>query len=36
MDLFIPGATAGPLKGDDRDFANPLRDPALGRSPTRA
>ena len=29
MDLAIPGDTAGPLKGDGRDFANPLRDPDL-------
>ena len=29
MDLFIPGASAGPLKGDDRGFADPLRDPDL-------
>ena len=29
MDLFIPGSSAGPLKGDDRDFADPLRDPDL-------
>ena len=36
MDLFIPDATAGPLKGDDRDFANPLRDPDLEPTPTRA
>ena len=31
MDLFIPGESAGPLKGDGRGFANPLRDPALER-----
>jgi len=24
MDLFIPGENAGPLKGDGRDFENPL------------
>lgn len=29
MDLFIPGASAGPLAGDDRGFADPLRDPDL-------
>ncbi len=35
MDLFIPGSSAGPLKGDDRDFANPLRDPDLGIQDSR-
>ena len=35
MDLFIPGASAGPLSGDDRGFANPLRDPALGITDSR-
>ena len=35
MDLFIPGDTAGPLKGDGRDFANPLRDPDLEDTDSR-
>lgn len=35
MDLFIPGASAGPLKGDDRGFADPLRDPDLTDSDSR-
>ena len=35
MDLFIPGSSAGPLKGDDRDFADPLRDPDLGVGDSR-
>jgi hypothetical protein len=35
MDLFIPGASAGPLKGDDRGFADPLRDPDLTDSGSR-
>ena len=35
MDLFIPGESAGPLSGDDRGFANPLRDPALGITDSR-
>ncbi len=30
MDLFIPGETAGPLQGDDRGFADPLRDGGAG------
>jgi hypothetical protein len=35
MDLFIPGSSAGPLKGDDRDFADPLRDPNLTDTDSR-
>jgi hypothetical protein len=35
MDLFIPGDSAGPLKGDGRDFANPLRDPNLEDTDSR-
>jgi hypothetical protein len=35
MDLFIPGESAGPLKGDGRDFADPLRDPDLGLTDSR-
>lgn len=35
MDLFIPGESAGPLKGDGRGFADPLRDPELGLTDSR-
>jgi hypothetical protein len=35
MDLFIPGENAGPLAGDDRGFANPLRDPNLTDTDSR-
>ena len=31
MDLFIPGENAVPLKGDGRDFENPLRNPDLDK-----
>ena len=35
MDLFIPGENAGPLKGDGRDFENPLRNPDLEETDSR-
>ena len=35
MDLFIPGESAGPLKGDGRDFENPLRNPDLEETDSR-
>jgi hypothetical protein len=35
MDLFIPGESAGPLKGDGRDFTDPLRTPGLELTDSR-